>query len=87
MSIATTLFKAVYGHDQPPLLGYRVGTTTNFLVDQQLQDRHAILHELKYHLIRAQAKMKKTVDCHRRDAQFAVGDMVYLKLQPYRRRS
>ena len=46
-----------------------------------------MLEELKAHLMRAQAKMKKTVDQDHKDVQFELGDMVYLKLQPYRRRS
>ena len=86
-SIATTPFKAVYGRDPPPLLRYGSGVTAIATVEQQLQERDAMLEELKAHLIRAQSKMKKTVDQHRRDIHFEVGDMVYLKLQPYRRRS
>lgn len=87
MSIATTPFKAVYGRDSPPLLRHGVGVTANFSIEQQLQERDAILDELKSHLLRAQAKMKKTTDRHRREVHFELPDMVYLKLQPYRRRS
>nr|GEU70218.1 retrotransposable element Tf2 [Tanacetum cinerariifolium] len=39
---------------------------------------------LKFHLRRAQDRMKAIADGHRTDRQYAVGDMVYLKLQPYR---
>ena len=49
--------------------------------------RDAILDELKTHLLRAQSKMKVVADAHRRDVQFEEGDMVYLKIQPYRQRS
>lgn len=84
MSIATTSFRAVYGRDPQPLLRYGHGVTVNSSVEQQLQERDAILDELKSHLIRAKAKMKATVDHHRREVHFELGDMVYLKLQPYR---
>nr|XP_051210878.1 uncharacterized protein LOC127328311 [Lolium perenne] len=38
---------------------------------------------LKKHLLRAQQRMKKQVDKHRTERSFDVGDMVFLKLQPY----
>ena len=80
-SIATIPFKAVYGRDPPPLLRYGSRVTTIATVEQQLQQWDAMLEEFKAHLTRAQAKMKKTVDQHRRDVQFELGDMVYLKFQ------
>lgn len=39
---------------------------------------------LKFHLMRAQNRMKQQADKHRSDRNFALGDFVYLKLQPYR---
>ena len=45
------------------------------------------MDELKYHLQRAQAKMKHHADARRRDVVFSVGDLVYLELCPYRMRS
>lgn len=48
-------------------------------VEQQLVDRDAILDELK-----AQAAMKAAADKHRRDVQYNVNDLVYVKLRPYR---
>jgi hypothetical protein len=42
------------------------------------------MHSLiKQHLLRAQARMKVQADKHRSERSFAVGDWVYLKLQPY----
>lgn len=46
-----------------------------------------MLDELKFHLVRAQEKMKMVADKHRRDIQFEVGDLVYIKLRPYHLRT
>ncbi|CAL9217276.1 unnamed protein product, partial [Arabidopsis halleri] len=42
---------------------------------------------LKFHLLRAQNRMKQYADSHRSQREFQVGDSVYLKLQPYRQQS
>lgn len=49
--------------------------------------RDVILDELKAQLLRAQTMMKKWADGERRNVKFQVGDLVYLKLRPYRQRS
>jgi hypothetical protein len=42
------------------------------------------MHSLiKQHLLRAQARMEVQADKHRLERSFAVGNWVYLKLQPY----
>ena len=51
-----------------------------FLYWVAVQERDVILDELKSCLTRAQEKMKKTTNLHRRDVHFELGDMVYLKL-------
>jgi hypothetical protein len=38
---------------------------------------------LRQHLLRAKTRMKKQADQHRSERNFAIGDLVYLKLQPY----
>lgn len=38
---------------------------------------------LQHHLHRAKHRMKKQADQHRAERHFDVGDMVFLKLQPY----
>lgn len=42
---------------------------------------------MKFHLLRAQNRMKQYADSRRSDREFTVGDYVYLKLQPYRQHS
>lgn len=38
---------------------------------------------LKFHLLRAQNMMTQHTNKHKSDQVFAIGDFVYLKLQPY----
>lgn len=52
-----------------------------------LQSRQAMTKLLKDNLISAHNRMKKCVDLKRSDRVFEVGDMVYLKLQPFRQNS
>jgi hypothetical protein len=53
-------------------------------VDQQLQDRDELLQQLKINLARSINRMKHIADKKRRDVSFDVGDLVLLKLHPYR---
>ncbi|XP_026452110.1 uncharacterized protein LOC113352515 [Papaver somniferum] len=52
-----------------------------------MKERDAMLDILKESLHQAQKRMKFYADKSRVDRVFAVGDMVYLKLQPYRQAS
>ncbi|KAH0648827.1 hypothetical protein KY285_034075 [Solanum tuberosum] len=54
------------------------------MVDMSLEAREAIIELLKFHISRAQQRMKDLANKHRSDRVFAVSDWVYLKLQPYR---
>jgi hypothetical protein len=56
-------------------------------VDKELLTRDEILKELRQNIQQAQVRMKQNADKHRRDVEFAVGDWVYLRLQPYRQSS
>lgn len=83
----TSPYEAVYGQPPPSVLDYVPGTTSVQAVDEFLRDRTTVLRELRHNLTLAQERMKKRADLCRREVSFAVGDYVYLKLQPYRQTS
>lgn len=86
-SIGMTPFKAMYGREPPLLAGYESGSTPIQELDAQLVERDALLGDLKKHLEAAANRMKQVADAKRRDVTFAVGDWVFLRLQPYRQHS
>jgi hypothetical protein len=63
------------------------GQTKVPAVEQVLIDRDDALDELKFHWLRAQQRMKAQADKRRRDLEFSVGDLVFLKIRPYRQKS
>ena len=86
-AINTTPYQAVYGQAPPVHLPYIPGDSKVEALDKSLQQREATIKLLKFHLLRAQHKMKHQADKGRSDRHFQIGDFVYLKLQPYRQRS
>ncbi|KAA0062856.1 Transposon Ty3-G Gag-Pol polyprotein [Cucumis melo var. makuwa] len=83
-SLEVSPFQTVYGRTPPPLVFYRDHNTTNSQLGDQLKQRNIALGTLKEHLRVAQDKMKTYADLKRRHVEFVEGDMVYLKLRPYR---
>ena len=51
-------------------------------VDVHLKSRQQLTALLKHNLLAAQERMKLFIDKHRIEREFAVGDWVYLRLQP-----
>ncbi|KAH9752935.1 hypothetical protein KPL71_014903 [Citrus sinensis] len=82
-----TPFRALYGRDPPPLIRYEQGAASVSLVEQLMEDRDAILDDLRMQLLRAQQRMKLQADQKRHHVEFNAGDLVFLKLRPYRQRS
>ena len=79
-----TPFEAMYGRLPPKLLSYVSGTTRVAAVDEVLRSRKAILALLRHNLQHAQQRMKKYADLRRSERTLAIGQQVYLRLQPYR---
>lgn len=50
-------------------------------------ERREILHKLKGNLFHDRCSMKRCADLKRQERVFRLGDMVYLKLQPYRQQT
>lgn len=76
-------FEVLYGH--PPK---HFGISNDALLhsadlEQWLIERNLLNDLLQHHLHRAQQRMKSQADKHRSEREFSVGDLVYLKLQPY----
>lgn len=86
-SAQITPFEIVYGQPPPIHLPYLPGESSCTTIDRSLQKREILISTVKFHLLRAQNRMKQLHDKHRTYHQFNIGDSVYLKLQPYRQHS
>jgi transposase InsO family protein len=83
-SLQVTPFEAIYGFPPPAigefaLPGHLEPEAQDFTTKRQL-----MMETLKQHLHQAQHRMKHFADQNRVERTFSPGDMVYLKLQPYR---
>lgn len=83
-SLGTTPFEVVYGQAPGLHIPYVMGDSNVAAVDRSLAAREECLKLLKFHLQRAQDRMKSQADKHRTDVTLEEGDLVYIKLQPYR---
>ncbi|KAA0045026.1 Transposon Ty3-G Gag-Pol polyprotein [Cucumis melo var. makuwa] len=86
-ALGVTPFQVAYGRKPPSLLSYGDGETINSTVDEQLRERDIALGALRKHLRLAQDQMKKYADPKRRDVEYQVGDLVFLRIRPYRQLS
>jgi len=79
-----TPFRALYGRLPPTIPYYQARDSPVNDVDQSLIRRDELLEQLKSNLVVVRNRMKQGADRKRQDVEFQVGDMVFLKLQPYR---
>lgn len=78
-----TPFKVLYG-TEPNHLGIDIVETCSVPnLKDWLSNRKLMLQLLQQQLLRAQQRQKFQADKHQTERTFNVGDMVYLKLQPY----
>jgi len=82
-----TPFKAVYGREPSLLIKYTFNIQDPHSVQEQLMQRDVVISRLKVNLQKAQQHMKNYADARRKPFQLAIGDMVLVKLQPYRQHS
>ncbi|PNY14541.1 hypothetical protein L195_g011223 [Trifolium pratense] len=86
-SIGMTPFKALYGREPPSLTKYEAHADDSPTIQEELMERDKILQQLKTNLDRAQQYMKKQADKNRTEVNLQVGELVLVKLQPYRQQS
>jgi len=86
-STAMTPFQALYGRLPPSIPHYTDGLSRGNEVDQSLLNRDEVLQQLKMNLELVATRMKHVADRMRREVEFQVGDLVLLKLHPYRQHS
>ncbi|KAL6349709.1 hypothetical protein AAG906_041116 [Vitis piasezkii] len=80
-------FQALYGRPPPMIPHYQLGSSPVNEVDQNLASRNDLLHQLKLNLHQASNRMKQIADSKRRDIEFNEGDLVFLRLHPYRQQT
>lgn len=82
-ALGTTPFEVLYGH-KPRYFGLSVNVLCQSPeLSDWLQERDKMKNLIHDHLLRAQARMKVHANKHCCERSFAVGDWVYLKLQPF----
>lgn len=86
-AIQMSPFEALYGRTPPSIPDYVHNSTTIPELETTLESRQEILNRLKENLKKSRLRMQIRANKHRRDVTFKVGDLVLLKLQPYRQKS
>ena len=84
-STGMTPFEAVYGRTAPALRVYdRSASSERTEVDMALLDRDEMLRRLRTHMRAAQNRLKQMYDRGHREKEYDIGDMVFVRVQPYR---
>lgn len=83
-SIQTTPYEVLYGQKPPIHAPYMSGESAVEQVDRTLQAMEQAINLIKFHLTRAQDRMRSLANKHITDRDFDVGNWVYVKLQPHR---
>lgn len=82
-SLDKTPFEVLYGQ-KPRHLGIDVVDSCSVPdLQEWLSQRKLMIQLLQQHLLRVQQRQKHQADKHRSERSFEVGDLVFLKLQPY----
>ena len=87
MSIKMTPFKVLYGYEALNFADLVFGDNRAPKEKDWVKDSQDIIKVLKENLQAAQNQQKLYADRHRIERSFEVGDLVYLRLQPYRQSS
>jgi hypothetical protein len=79
-ALRSTPFQVIYGRPPPAMVLFQARSSRVAAVDQQLRDRDTFLTEIRDRLFQAQALMKSAHDKLHRPLEFAVADLVWLRL-------
>ncbi|WVY94575.1 hypothetical protein V8G54_033663 [Vigna mungo] len=82
-----TPFQVTYGKPPPFIPFYLTGSSSTEAMDSWLTNRITLMTMLHKKLEKAQLAMKTSINRHRRDVVYQMGDWVYVRLRPYRQRS
>jgi hypothetical protein len=77
-------FQALYGFAPPMINEVAIPGPDDSEARDFLMEKQQMLAKLKDNLTQAQARMKRYADQKRTERTFEIGDMVYLRMQPYR---
>ena len=83
MSIRISPFKALYGYNAPSFIETVFGDSRDSGAKDWVEESQRILQSVRENLQSAQNQQKIYVDRHRVERSFEVGDLVFLRLQPY----
>jgi hypothetical protein len=83
-SLGRSPFEVLYGY-APRHFGLSADSVGSDIpaLSQWLSEREVMQALVKQHLLRAQIRMKRQSDKHHAERVFAMGDWVFLKIQPY----
>jgi hypothetical protein len=82
-SLGKSPFEVIYGRSPRYFEITAMSTIASANVQQWLDARQLVIASVRQHLLRMHQRMKHQADKHRSERTFAVGDLVFLKLQPY----
>ena len=86
-SLKMTPFQALYGRSPPMLVELLLPTDDSTEALTPTANIEHIAQQIKQNLLAARERMKAQADNKRSERELVVGDMVYLKLHPYRHTS
>jgi hypothetical protein len=87
MSIGMTPFRALYGYDAPTLIDLVFEESRAPKAKDWITESQELLKLLKENLQTTHNRQKMSADGQKIEHNFEVGDLVFLRLQPYRQSS
>jgi hypothetical protein len=87
LSIRMSPFRALYGYDAPTFVETIFGDSRVPVAKDWVEESQRILRAVKENLQATQNQQKIYADRQRVECSFEVGDLVFLRLQPYRQSS